>query len=43
VGGPEVVARIDAASELREGAEGELWLDSTRLHLFDPENGERLS
>jgi multiple sugar transport system ATP-binding protein len=42
VGGPEVVARIDAASELREGAEGELWLDSTRLHLFDAGNGERL-
>jgi multiple sugar transport system ATP-binding protein len=43
VGGPEVVARIDASSDLREGAEGELWLDSTRLHLFDPETGERLA
>ncbi len=43
VGGPEVVARVDASSGLREGTEGELWLDSTRLHLFDPETGERLA
>jgi multiple sugar transport system ATP-binding protein len=43
VGGPEVVARIDASSHLREGSEGELWLDSTRIHLFDPASGERLS
>ena len=43
VGGPEVVARIDASSDLREGVEGELWLDSTRLHLFDTQTGERLA
>jgi multiple sugar transport system ATP-binding protein len=43
VGGPEVVARIDASSDLREGAEGDLWLDSTRLHLFDTRTGERLA
>ena len=43
VGGPEVVARIDASSDLREGAEGDLWLDSTRLHLFDTHTGERLA
>jgi multiple sugar transport system ATP-binding protein len=43
VGGPEVVARVDASSDLRAGTEGELWLDSTRLHLFDPRTGERLS
>jgi multiple sugar transport system ATP-binding protein len=42
VGEPEVVARVDASSDLREGAEGVLWLDSTRLHLFDPSSGERL-
>jgi multiple sugar transport system ATP-binding protein len=43
VGGPEVVARVDASSRLREGTEGELWLDSTRLHLFHPSSGERLA
>jgi multiple sugar transport system ATP-binding protein len=43
VGGPEVVARIDASSDLREGADGDLWLDSTRLHLFDTQTGERLA
>ena len=43
VGGPEVVARVDASSDLREGVEGELWLDTTRLHLFDTSTGERLA
>jgi multiple sugar transport system ATP-binding protein len=43
VGGPEVVARVDASSALREGVEGQLWLDSTLLHLFDPDTGERLA
>jgi multiple sugar transport system ATP-binding protein len=43
VGGPEVVARIDASSDFREGADGDLWLDSTRLHLFDTQTGERLA
>ena len=39
----DVIARLDAASGLSEGQEGELWLDSGRLHLFDPETGERLT
>ena len=39
----DVIARLDAASHLSEGQEGELWLDSGRLHLFDPETGERLT
>jgi multiple sugar transport system ATP-binding protein len=38
----DVIARVDASSRLGEGKEGELWLDSTRLHLFDPATGERL-
>ena len=34
-----VVARLDAASQVRRGEEAELWVDSTKLHLFDPETG----
>jgi multiple sugar transport system ATP-binding protein len=41
-GALEVVARLDSSSRLREGAEGELWLDTAKLHLFDPETGQRL-
>ncbi len=39
---PEVVARVDSSSGLREGSPGELWLDLSKLHLFDPATGERL-
>jgi multiple sugar transport system ATP-binding protein len=38
-----VVARLDAASEVREGAEAEIWLDARKLHLFDPDTGEALA
>jgi multiple sugar transport system ATP-binding protein len=42
-GGPEVIARVDSSSALAEGREGDLWLDTSRIHLFDPSSGERLS
>jgi multiple sugar transport system ATP-binding protein len=38
----DVIARLDSSSRLPEGAEGELWLDTTKIHLFDPESGARL-
>ena len=38
----EVVARLDAASKAREGAELELWLDATKVKLFDPKDGRSL-
>ncbi len=38
----DVIARLDASSRLREGSEARLWLDTSRLHLFDPASGERL-
>jgi multiple sugar transport system ATP-binding protein len=37
-----VVARLDAASNVRRGEEAELWVDSTKLHLFEPESGRSL-
>ncbi len=42
-GGPEVIARVDSSSSLTDGCEGELWLDTSKIHLFDRTNGERLS
>ena len=34
---------IDAASRIREGREAEFWLDSRKIHVFDPESGENLT
>jgi multiple sugar transport system ATP-binding protein len=38
----QVVARLDAASGVSRGKEAELWVDTTKLHLFDPETGRSL-
>ncbi len=38
----DVIARLDASSRLREGSPARLWLDTGRIHLFDPQSGERL-
>jgi multiple sugar transport system ATP-binding protein len=38
-----VVARLDAASKARRGEEIELWVDSTKLHFFDPDSGKSLA
>jgi multiple sugar transport system ATP-binding protein len=40
--GSQVVARLDAASQVRQGQEIELWFNTEHLHLFDPETGETL-
>jgi len=34
---------LDAESRVAEGSEAELWLDPSRMHLFDPESGENLT
>jgi multiple sugar transport system ATP-binding protein len=41
-GSSQIVARLDAASEVERGSEAELWLNTTNLHFFDPQTGERL-
>src|SRR5918997_1218611 len=38
-----IVARLDPASEVRVGQESELWVDATRIHLFDPDDGRNLT
>ena len=41
--GGRIVARLDPASKVQEGEEAELWVDATRLHLFDPSDGRNLT
>jgi multiple sugar transport system ATP-binding protein len=41
-GETSLVARLNEMSEISEGDEVELWLDTRRLHLFDPSSGENL-
>jgi multiple sugar transport system ATP-binding protein len=38
-----IVARLDPASGVKEGQEAELWVDATRVHLFDADSGESLT
>ncbi|MGF9660643.1 sn-glycerol-3-phosphate ABC transporter ATP-binding protein UgpC [Arthrobacter crystallopoietes] len=40
---PQIVVTLDAASRIRGGRPAELWLDTRKLHLFDPETGENLT
>ena len=39
----QIVARLDAASKVSEGTEAELWLDATKIKLFDPQDGTSLT
>ncbi|MDT4912139.1 MAG: multiple sugar transport system ATP-binding protein [Pseudonocardiales bacterium] len=40
--GAQIVARLDAASTVREGAEATLWADARSIHVFDPGSGANL-
>ncbi|MGV9267999.1 ABC transporter ATP-binding protein [Kitasatospora sp. NPDC003701] len=42
-GGREVVARIGTDTRAAEGSPLELWIDTDRLHVFDPVTGAALS
>ncbi len=42
-GKDQVIARLDAGSGVERGKETELWVDSTKLHFFDPDSGESLT
>jgi multiple sugar transport system ATP-binding protein len=41
-GEEQVVARLEPTSKVRRGERAELWADTAKLHLFDPESGESL-
>ena len=38
----EIVARLGQNSMMREGEPGTLWIDTSKLHLFDASSGERI-
>jgi hypothetical protein len=38
-----MVVSLDPASQVRDGETAALWLDPSRMHLFDPRNGENLT
>jgi multiple sugar transport system ATP-binding protein len=39
----QVVARVAAESQIKRGQEADLWLDTTKLHFFDPSGGRSLA
>jgi len=41
--GDTIVARLDAATKIREGHDAELWIDGRQMHVFDPASGRNLS
>jgi multiple sugar transport system ATP-binding protein len=40
--GSQITARLDAASQVKQGQEAELWFNTGHIHLFDPESGQTL-
>ncbi len=41
-GHEQVVARLDPTSKVKRREHAQLWADTARLHLFDPQSGESL-
>jgi multiple sugar transport system ATP-binding protein len=39
----QAIVSIDSTSRIREGREAEFWLDSRKVHVFDPTTGENLT
>ena len=39
----QAIVSIDSTSRIREGREAEFWLDTRKVHVFDPETGENLT
>jgi multiple sugar transport system ATP-binding protein len=39
----QLVVSLDGASRVAEGDDAEIWVDSSKMHLFDPATGENLT
>ncbi|GAB2876050.1 ABC transporter ATP-binding protein [Nocardioides pacificus] len=39
----QMVVSLDGSSTIAEGDDAEIWVDSSKMHLFDPETGENLT
>lgn len=42
-GGHQIVARLNAATRVREGGRAQLWVDTAHMHVFDPASGANLA
>ena len=41
-GHEQIVARLEPTSKVKRREKAELWADTAKLHLFDPDSGERI-
>jgi len=39
----QLVVSLDGSSRIAEGDEAEIWVDGSKMHLFDPATGENLT
>ncbi len=39
----QLVVSLDGSSRISEGDEAEIWMDTSKIHLFDPDSGENLT
>ncbi|MCO7219287.1 ABC transporter ATP-binding protein [Klenkia sp. PcliD-1-E] len=39
----QAIVSIDSTSRIREGRDAEFWLDTRKVHVFDPESGQNLT
>ncbi len=40
---PHITARLDAAANVRPGEQAELWVNTSKMHVFDAESGANLT
>jgi multiple sugar transport system ATP-binding protein len=41
--GIQITARLDAASKAQEDSKVEIWIDVSKMHIFDPDSGKNLT
>jgi multiple sugar transport system ATP-binding protein len=39
----QLVVSLDGTSKIAEGDDAEIWVDTSKMHLFDPSTGENLT
>jgi multiple sugar transport system ATP-binding protein len=42
-GGHQIVTRLNASTQVREGSRAELWVATAKMHVFDPASGANLT
>jgi multiple sugar transport system ATP-binding protein len=39
----QAIVSLDAASRIREGSDADIWVDTRKVHIFDPATGDNLT